>query len=51
MHVGGRGEVGRAFTLASWHLYFKGNSIDNCIWVDLIYGGGFDQLRFYRFDI
>jgi hypothetical protein len=39
MHVGGRGEVGRAFTLASWHLYFKGNSIDNCIWVDLIYGG------------
>jgi hypothetical protein len=34
---------------ASWHLYFKGNSVDNCIWVDLIYGGF--ELRFHRFDI
>jgi hypothetical protein len=43
------GKAGRVFTLASWHLYFKGNSGDNCIWVDLIYGGF--ELRFHRFDI
>jgi hypothetical protein len=45
MHV----EGGRVFTLASWHLYFKGNSVNNCIRVDLILGGF--ELRFYWFDI